>query len=1124
MGKFSNAAVQTGGPSALERLASAQPPVGDKVPAAPAADPSVSFRQPEKVAAPAVAPQEELPAAPAPVEAQQQFEQVLQEEQRQAVPNLREKWKTPQSVDPIHGATASTKVDGGIFARANKMAEGVESGMLFPAVSLANTAGFIPAKEGQSSAEVAAALSAEKEGSLQASMARVNALNLTDPRSPAIDPDFIKAASLTTENTIMNLAAGSDVTGEFENDPIGEAIGEKIDAAAPMRPQRAGEPRRVAKQANNAMLGQNIAKEYQRLKGVPEPEKLPAKEAETLGDAFKMMWAGQNPDLARVVRDTKDNQKYIELTPMGEDVLALGKSDRARLFPSKNVKPAKIPLKYGELPGDTGANEVKAVQGKVGKQDYSQVHKEAMRNLAQVPNVVNRNRMKVLFSTALPILKGLNDPKTFDNWQATINNIGNDKLLGYEAKYGPDIAREEMVKAGRKLANEIQSISMERKGANYLSYAIQGFQGRISPQQSLFNPTNSKAVRFVTTNAVAAPAKPGSRVEKNLRQMYAMMLVKGADGVLPDQREIMLEGALPKLEQWGDKLAALQMSDAEAEAIATAIESGVALTDPQFPPIRGLELDPEADRELIDAISSKGEDGPHFIDGLMDVAKYAKAKKIGKTHHSYFNAYIDGKTNGIASNGIQMGITQTAQRTGVLRDSNSDYLDTEGDIRDVLKSDLLFSMDNNGFDGNVWDLASELTAVGKAIFSHRDLNKKTTMTFGYGKEVDTFGQDMYDTAMEMKANPDLIADPTVREEFLASIGEVEKKFSTPQEFGGTFMSVYGPALEGVMSTEALLTRDIMRGAAVLHAATDQLLSIKGPTGMDLNFGREAQTGETTESSYRLRGEDVGGAQSFTSIHQETKPTSAAARNYMNEDGSVNPQAGDYAYGGSVVGPVQALDASTVSQTASGKSWQRLKRASGGNPYMHTIYDAFKTDAMGYDVMLEEVNTNWLDTAMEWSYLKETKEATDRSMTAWKKEMATRDPKAGVNPGEDTYMRFITLKTEGKQGGPVMKNFLNKIGTATSSKKTGMNMFDKAKELSNELRHVGYDVNSPPDVVTNAQLRTFVGYLEKLLDTNNRLSKAIAHTDANKKRLKQEILAKGYKTPSGKTIALQYYAH
>ena len=50
--------------------------------------------------------------------------------------------------------------------------------------------------------------------------------------------------------------------------------------------------------------------------------------------------------------------------------------------------------------------------------------------------------------------------------------------------------------------------------------------GRIAPQQTHFDPTTSKAVRFVTRNAVPAKATPGSRVERNLRQMYAMMLVK----------------------------------------------------------------------------------------------------------------------------------------------------------------------------------------------------------------------------------------------------------------------------------------------------------------------------------------------------------------------------------------------------------------------------------------------------------------------------------------------------------------------------------------------------------------------------------------------------------------------
>ena len=230
------------------------------------------------------------------------------------------------------------------------------------------------------------------------------------------------------------------------------------------------------------------------------------------------------------------------------------------------------------------------------------------------------------------------------------------------------------------------------------------------------------------------------------------------------------------------------------------------------------------------AIASKGEDGPHFIDGLMDFANYVKKKKAGQPHYSYFNAYIDGKTNGIASNGIQMGISHTAKQTGVIRDSETDYLDSEGDVRDVLKRDLLAAVDRNGFDGNVYPIASELSAVAKAVFSHRDLNKKTTMTFGYGKEIPTFGQDMYDTDMYLKADPAAIRDPEIREAFEASIDTVEQHFQDEKKFGDSLMTVYGPALAGVMSPEALAARNVMRSAAVLYGATNQPMQIQGPTG------------------------------------------------------------------------------------------------------------------------------------------------------------------------------------------------------------------------------------------------------------------------------------------------------
>lgn len=1075
-----------------------------------AMDPSINLQQ-----------SEDLPVQPQGIDPQQRMEMDIAAQDRNRVPNLRERARAAPLPDLVGRATASSKPDGGIFDRANRMAEVVEAGTLIPPVSLANTPGFVPAQQGATGLEVAQAIEAEKQGSIQAAFNRLNAVDNTNPRAPVVNPDLIKAGSIVTENMLMTLAAGSelDTTASFEADPIAAAQGssQEVSSVDGVTALPNGKVSRVAKQQGNAHLGQQIALEYQRLTGNENPEKIPTKEAETLGDAFKSMWAIQNPNLVNVVRDPASNQKFYELTPEGEDVLSMGTDTRRKLFPSSNVRPAKNPPTGGRLAGDVGDNVVKNVQGQVGKQSFGKVIEQSMLNMSQVPNVVDKQRLRIMYATALTILQ----TGDFSTPFATLHSIGPAKVAEYTAKHGPDIALVEMNKAADKLAQYIQSIAQESDGANYLTYAVQGFQGRVSPQQSKFNPTSSKAVRFVTRNAVPSPAKPGSRVEYNLKQMYAMMLVPGADAVLPNMREQKFEAFAQQLEAWGDRLeAALEMTDADAQAITAAIKEGIPLTDPAFPKISTLSLDPEQDAELIRAIGNKGEDGPHFIDGVMDAAKYLKARRAGRTHYSYFNAYIDGKTNGIASNGIQMGNSKTARQTGVIRSSKEDYLD-EGDVRDVLRDTLLHMVDTNGFDGNVHEFSSELSAVARAIFSHRDLNKQTTMTFGYGKEVDSFGDHMVETIQLLKADPSLIKDEGMRTEFLAGVGTVENAIPDTKDLGKTFMSVYGPALESVMSPEALASRSVMRSAAAMFSSMNQMMAIKGPVGNDLHFGRDINVAEnTTETSYRVRGEEVaGGTKEFYATHQEQETTAAAPRMYDDK-----ASAGDYAYGGSVVGPVQSLDAATVALTTAGKSWNRLKQSSGGNPYVHTIYDAFKTDAMGYDVILEEVNGNWLDTAMDWSYLEETKKSLQDTMAKWRSDISKRDPKSAATENEALYMKWVLEEGKSAKGNPTMPNFNSRIGKMAAFPKRGLDHNKEARRLQEVMAKVGYDWHNPPETATVLQVRTFTEALHKMLDIDRRLTNAVSYTNKQKAELRKEILADGYKTPSGRTIALQYYAH
>ena len=619
MGKFSQAGSTGGGLSALERLAfEAQPELPTGTPAEQVQErPQQPNIQPGTAQDPGINLQraEELPSPfQQQLDPQQQLEADLAEQERNSVPDMRARWTNNVQPSPLATVQAASKPDGGIFDRANRMAKSVETGGLVPPISLRQTVGFPMAEQGASNIEIADALAAEKQATAQAAVTRLGAVNQTDPRNPIVDPDFIKAGSLVTENMIMDFAGGADLEAETVADPIAAAFQEERQPKSLQNKKI----KRMAKQQGNGHIGKQIALEYQRLKGNPTPENsLTPQEAEVIGDTFKMMWAGQNPELVRVTRDAKTDQKFLELTPEGEDVLSKGATDRKRLFPTVQVRPAKNAPPRGDLRGDVGLNVTKKIQGGVDlrKKDIDPTITEAMRNLAQVPNVVDKQRMKILFSTALPVLKTIGQGGE-QRWEATINNIGKDKLAKFRAKYDENVAQGEMLNAAQKLANEVQSIAQERSGANYLTYAMQGFQGRISPQQSKFNPTTSKAVRFVTRNAVPSPAKPGSRVDYNLRQMYTMMLVKGGDDVLPHVRETKFEAAAPQLEAWGDRLQqAIVMTDQQAEAIAQAIEAGTPISDPNFPPIPEIALDPEADAALIKAIEAKGEDGPHFIDG-----------------------------------------------------------------------------------------------------------------------------------------------------------------------------------------------------------------------------------------------------------------------------------------------------------------------------------------------------------------------------------------------------------------------------------------------------------------------------------------------------------------------------
>lgn len=1020
------------------------------------------------------------------------------------IPGVSDRYKNPETTwSPRVAPSTKNDGNGGIFIRAKDFSKRIETGEI-----------------GMSSFQ------SENMGMLPTVLSKVNAVRNGQGKAQ-YDPTFLAMASLVTENFMSDaftdaqrIADNQSGKSEWDMDPMGEP-----------------EIVPVTKASGNEQLGRALDREYQRVNGAQETtDSLTAEEATVLGDAMKEMFALSNPDMVARV-ENKGAQTEFHLTPRGADVVRQTTAARKQMFPKQRVRPNKSPTPGGKIIGEKN-KIVKDVTGAKAKTKGKRLLEEAMENASSIANVVDRQREKIMYLTALPVLlQNGTDTDPNIGLFGDIHNMGPKKYNSFKAaeaiakkkneEYNPD-ANMELLR--NKIAKELEAVAMERNGANYFTYFLTAYNGRITPQQTEFDATNSKLVRFVTRAAEPAMIKRGSRLERSLRQMYAMMLVKDADMKLPKIREEMLVSATPQLLAWGRRLRQLVdegMSDSELEAVAKAIQDGIPGHDPQFPKVKGLALDPNTDKELMEAIAKKGEDGPHFIDGLIDFSKYHAAMQKGKTYPSYFNAYFDGKTNGLAANGVQMGSVGVAEATGVMRHGEIDLLD-HGDLRDMLKDNLAETLDNDGLA--VKELEPELHdavyAIAEEVFSFRDMNKWSTMTFGYGLDISSMGPQLEATAELIYQ--EYISTPESYSENIEFIGAYEAYIAGTQvPLRNILLPTYAAGVVSVLDADAISSRSLMKGAAAIAGFANNLFSIKGPHGMDLHYGGFDFDSVTIEQEHTYQVKD-GDKSAKRKANIYTKPNATAA---APKDGRV----GGKAMGGSVPGPIQATDAATVASVLTGKTWKRAKEVSNGKPYLHTIYDAFKVDARAYDVFLEDVNTNWYNINMDWSYLKETQKAVDANVKQIK-ENINKYLKEGKN---------INLKLpEHKMLASLLELELNDQGHALPKALTGFvkqtGQFDPdlpPKDVSNYAKDrtkymyqqltrilrrskedmVDFTKDDQSFDITPQQYKQLMLVILGDMDLRPRLSSMINNVEHKKKVMDKQI------KESGRPI-YQYYAH
>jgi hypothetical protein len=696
------------------------------------------------------------------------------------------------------------------------------------------------------------------------------------------------------------------------------------------------------------------------------------------------------------------------------------------------------------------------------------------------------------------------------------------------------------------LAQALYGIALDRKGANYLTFYLQGATGRIAVQQTNFDPTTKKSVRFVTRSAVPTMIIKGSRFDKALRQMYAQSLVEGADAMTPSVREDALSKLKETLYNKGVRLrtALAAISDSQVEKVADAIAAGMPLSDPNFPQMPALQLDPnnESDANLMAEIQKKGEDGQAYIDGLIDFANYKEAMDAGKPYHTYFNAYIDGKTNGLAGNGMQLGDEKVATRTGVLRDTvgrgsgvgppSPFFLDGDQDIRDVLENTLTRLSSNQEYGMFPRDDWPEVYQIAKIIYGNRGLNKTTSMTFGYGKNAEGFKQDIEEFMLVMQG------EGTPEAQRLNELMSIfDSKSSSKGDLIDAIHSHYDTALREVLGEDTMQSRNIMRGAALLHSIANELFTINGPTGSKLNMGGMMTTGAKKGEATPIKIFVDGKLTTPKSQVYGEEATSAAPKFRTDPiTGEQSTEVGGSSWGAAIPIPVQSIDAATVARLASDKGgyWKDIKQRSQNpkqQPYVFPIYDAFKMDAASYDAVLKDVNKAWVDINFQWSYLKQTQNSLRQLKQSLNEKI--KNPDRVLIGNERAMMDYLFSNYITKSGNPVL-NINNKLGQVMYPVPKGDEIFTEVTSLQRDMVDNGFtkftavggggnDIINPNTELTVRDLKIFIEALERKINFDKRLNNLISKTDGLRSKLKSKIIA-NMNSDNPDLAVLQYYSH
>lgn len=945
-----------------------------------------------------------------------------------------------------------------------------------------------------------------------------------------VDPEFSSVMSLAVENWLYDQAqaTGSDVqpTQDF-------GIETEVNSANPTL--------EVTKATGNQQLGKDIYRAWKRqkafLEGKPTDEYVADEDAINpdtftfIGDMAKEVYSKANPDiLYRPEQET--DQVTFQLTPEGIAQLNTLDNSIKGLFGAPEIAPLNATSDTAQ-PVYESKGRVRQVTTKVGDLKDWSVVQESMKNYHSVTYVNDPKREAMAFQFGL--LGLLNHSQ--DNVYANMFDIGakraqdiqgtKDKMIT-EARNEADPEKKEALfqaaasydpkaiaaRDRNKFLNLLDGLANYSGKINHLTFAMQGLTGRTHSQQTRYNPQAHKVVRFVVGggNLYSWRAGDGSALDNDFKEIVSALLLKDDNG-----NSVKDLTTSERLKAFNSQLASgrldsyIKMGEEIGRAIA-AFDTQGAKQDIQ----RALQAStPEETANIKREIASKynvdplspetkaflakhGDEGPIFAEAVVELARYADAKKNNVPMKSNISVEMDGKTHGPATNAAQLGVEKMAERTGLIR--TQDYTLTDDiDSRKAMGEymvDMAPSMAGTLYPADKTEGYNAL--LNEAVGDRANFLKKSPMTMGYGQELGSLKMHVETTFYNGERS--------------GKIRELAKMHKISDADAITFLhTMLVDSIFNVMDPKVVGISRLLRANNLVATMTNEVLYMDNAMGFrSYAAAKQQQKDETQQASYAF--DEKGGARQAQ--FYRSKAEGSAVREYEKGEPAVP---GGFGHGRVIPIAVQSYDGNMIARTGSGSSWDKIKsgaKAKGAEPFVLPIFDAFKTDLGSFSNVRQESNKNWVNGLKNHSYV-------TAIMDGWYKETSKKfrdkmnklDPNAKLeispenewrgihwlfqeNPNSPTpqlnlqYMLKKVLDVRPKKSGETISDYQKFIGGQAAQ---------TAKKIYKELEAKDIPSKNIESLTVN-QLRNVINTIVKHADISKRNAKTVSEIQRDKNKL------------------------